>query len=66
MVLLGKERNHNIFWRYDYALLLAKSNKTYEAQAELKRALKESRGMSSPAVQELRLKIEQQLSQIQK
>jgi tetratricopeptide (TPR) repeat protein len=66
MVLLGKERNHNIFWRHDYALLLAKSNKTSEAQAELKRALKESRGMSSPAVQELRLKIEQQLNQIKK
>jgi tetratricopeptide (TPR) repeat protein len=66
MVLLGKERNHNIFWRHDYALLLVKSDKSTEAQAELKRALKESRGMSSPAVQELRLKIEQQLSQIKK
>lgn len=64
MVRLGIERNHNVFWQHDYAMLLIKSGRTLDAQAALQRILNESKSMGSPAVKELRLKIEQQLGQM--
>lgn len=64
MLLLGSERNHNVFWRFDYAQLLVKTGRKSDAQLELKRALRESKGIENAAVADLRLKISQQLSQL--
>jgi tetratricopeptide (TPR) repeat protein len=64
MLLLGSERNHNVFWRFDYAQLLVKTGRKSDAQLELKRALRESKGIENAAVTDLRLKISQQLSQL--
>jgi hypothetical protein len=64
MLLLGSERNHNVFWRFDYAQLLVKAGRKSDAQLELKRALRESKGIENAAVTDLRLKISQQLSQL--
>jgi len=64
MLLLGKERNYNVFWRSDYALLLVKTGRSSDAQNEFKRALRETMGIDSAPVSELRLKINQQLAQL--
>jgi hypothetical protein len=61
---LGKERNYNVFWRSDYALLLVKTGRSSDAQNEFKRALRETMGIDSAPVSELRLKINQQLAQL--
>ena len=61
MLYLGKERNYNVFWRFDYAQLLVKSGRISEAQTELKRALLETKGVSSAAVSDIKIKINQQL-----
>ena len=64
MLLLGKERNYNVFWRSDYAFLLVKTGRLSDAQNEFKRALQETMGIDSAPVSELRLKINQQLAQL--
>jgi predicted Zn-dependent protease len=61
---LGKERNNNVFWRYDYALILIKGEKKLEAQNELKRAAREAKGLNGSAVEELKFKIEKQLADL--
>jgi predicted Zn-dependent protease len=61
---LGKERNNNVFWRYDYALILIKGEKKLEAQNELKHAAREAKGLNGSAVEELKFKIEKQLADL--
>jgi len=63
MLLLGKERNYNVFWRSDYAFLLVKTGRLSDAQNEFKRALQETMGIDSAPVSELKVKITQQLAQ---
>jgi len=63
MLRLGTERNHNVFWRSDYAALLLKTGRQNDAQNEFTRALQETKGMDSAAVSELKVKITQQLAQ---
>jgi len=62
MLLLGKERNYNVFWRSDYAFLLVKTGRLSDAQNEFKRALQETMGIDSAPVSELKVKITQQLA----
>lgn len=64
MLQLGNERNHNVFWRSDYAALLLKTGRQSDAQNEFTRALQETKGMDSAAVSELKVKITQQLAQL--
>jgi len=64
MQRLGKERKHNVFWRFDYAQLLIKSGEKSDAQNELKVALREARGINATAVTDLRSKMEKQLSEL--
>ncbi|WP_350294887.1 hypothetical protein [Limnohabitans sp. Rim8] len=62
MLLLGKERNYNGFWRSDPALLLVKAGRLIDAQNEFKKALRETMDIETAAVSELSLKINRQLA----
>lgn len=62
MLLLGKERNYNGFWRSDSALLLVKAGRLSDAQNEFKKALRETMVIETAAVSELSLKINRQLA----
>jgi len=64
MLLLGKERNYNVFWRSDYAFLLVKTGLLSDAQNLFKRAFQETMGIDSTPVSELSFKINQQLAQL--